>query len=538
MPNPNIKIARTTNLNGVSSAASELHKASLSFGKGITSACSLAMLMMALPAWANINPLEVNELIGQAVQTHPLIGSAIADEQAAAEGVTAAKLNLLPTPSIATTHDNNRGMVATATVRQYLWTGGQLTANINQAIYDEKAATAYIFEQQNTVAKNTIDIWQSYIYAIALQDLYLDNLARLAEFEAQMTRRVAQGVSARIELDLVKNRILQDQNSFQGAKEQQAIAEARLEQLIGQPINSTNAKVPMALLVRYAKEQSRPFAELAFGDVSETNPAVMRQRFQVEAARHEHKAQRASRYPSVYAQYSHDFYLEEGENNGQFSVGMSYSPGAGFSNLALARASEARVHSLLQTQEAARRTAMEAIQTQYQQFVSSRDQELSLTAAVAGAKIVTNSYRRQFIAGRKSWLEVLNAVRDESQYEQQLLQVQAQMVANFYKLQVDFGSMPWQQTNNGMMATPVSEFRAIAKLSDWLSVHTGTDDTPAARPDEFEEYFLADEEGFVLDEISIENLQNPTTRQATNFTLVTSPLGDDVTLENNLENNQ
>ena len=54
------------------------------------------------------------------------------------------------------------------------------------------------------------------------------------------------------------------------------------------------------------------------------------------------------------------------------------------------------------------------------------------------------SYERQFIAGRKNWLDVLNAAREESQYKQQLLQTQIQMVAAFYKLQIDLGQMPWQ----------------------------------------------------------------------------------------------
>ncbi|MFP3354870.1 TolC family protein, partial [Pseudoalteromonas sp. SIMBA_153] len=85
---------------------------------------------------------------------------------------------------------------------------------------------------------------------------------------------------------------------------------------------------------------------------------------------------------------------------------------AGFSNFALARASQAEVNSLVQNQEAARRNVIENIQVQYQQFVSAKDRETSLVAAVAGAQIVVSSYRRQFIAGRKSWLEVLNAVRE------------------------------------------------------------------------------------------------------------------------------
>lgn len=438
----------------------------------------LLLTLTALSAHA-INPMDVNEVLDKAVATHPLVGSAMADEQAAQEGVMAAKLNFLPTPNFSTGHDTNRGFVSKIAIRQTLWSGGQLTANVNQAIYDNKAATAHVYEQKNTVAKNTIDIWQSYVYAIALQDLYTQNLSRLAEFEAMMKRRVSQGVSAKIELDLVTNRILQDQHAFQAAQEQEKIAAARLEQMLGEPITKGGRSVPLAVLVRYAKEQSANFSELAFSDMSQTNPSVIRQRFAVEAARQQVKAQQAIRYPKVYAQYEHAYYHKEHKDEGDFSWGVNYDPGAGFSNLALERASQARVQSLVQTAEASRRTAMEAIQTQYQQFVSSRDQELSLITAVAGAQIVVNSYQRQFIAGRKSWLEVLNAVKEQSGYQQQLLQTQAQMVANFYKLQVDFGLMPWQDT---AFAAPTEEFHPYLQFRQWLDYQLKSEPEPFYEP--------------------------------------------------------
>ena len=69
----------------------------------------------------------------------------------------------------------------------------------------------------------TIEAWQSYITALSKQQVYYDNLQLLAEFEAMMQRRVSQGVSARIEMDLVTNRILQEQNAYQSAVEQQRI---------------------------------------------------------------------------------------------------------------------------------------------------------------------------------------------------------------------------------------------------------------------------------------------------------------------------
>lgn len=467
--------------------------------------CVAMFLVVATGAHAVVNPLDIDGLILRATDTHPLVNAARADELAAQEGVRAAKLNLWATPSVSAGHDSRDGLISTITVKQPVWTGGRLTANINQSIYDEKAATAHIFDQQNTVAKNTIDIWKSYIYAISLQELYTVNLKRLREFEAMMQRRVDQGVSARIELDLVKNRILQDYNAYQGALEQERVAGARLAQLIGESLGTKEYNVTMKMLTDYAKSQSADFENLVFHSSGASHPSVVRQHYQVEAAKQQAKSQSASRYPNLYVQYQHIFKLEDKSNKGEFSAGLSYDPGAGFSNMALARASEARAQSLIQSQEAARRNVMEGLQTQYQEFISAKDKERSLLSAIDGAQIVVDSYGRQFIAGRKSWLEVLNAVRELSDYQKQLLEVQSQMVASFYKLQVDFGAMPWQKGHKSL-TEPVAEFRPYRNFVDWIQTGKAkfkrkpSDDKQT--PDELAEWTL-DETAFAEDESDI-----------------------------------
>ena len=406
------------------------------------------IVAMIMPVYADVNPLNIDELILKATDTHPLVNAARADELAAQEGVHAAKLSLWATPSINAGYDIDDGAISTITIRQPLWTGGKLTANINRSIYDEKAATAYIYDQQNTVAKNTIDVWQSYIYAIALQELYTANLERLREFEAMMGRRVEQGVSAKIELDLIKNRILKDYNSYQGALEQERVAGARLAQLVGDNLGTKKYDITLKKLTDYAKTQSASFEALVFKNSGASHPSVVRQFYQVESAKQEVKSQNASRYPTVYAQYQHTFKLE---------------------NMALARASQARAQSLMQSQEAARRNVMESLQTQYQAFLSAKDKERSLVSAIEGAQIVVDSYGRQFIAGRKTWLEVLNAVRELSDYQRQLLEVQAQMVASFYKLQVDFGAMSWQRGHQSI-TEPTTEFRPYREFNNWVDI--------------------------------------------------------------------
>lgn len=429
----------------------------------------LMSIYWTIPAQATINNIQVDNLIVQAIETHPLVKSARASQQATTEGVNAAKLNILPTPSVSSGYDNDNDFVSQFTLRQPLWTGGKLTANVNQAIFDDKAAVEYIHEQQNLIAKTTIGAWKGYIQAVAQQDIHIETLNQLNDFEASMQRRVKQGVSARIELDLVTNRILQEQNAYQAAVEQQRISVARLEQIIGEKIaqNSASTLPDIKILANQVKQQATNFEKMAFDPTSFYNPTVIKERFQVESAKQEVKAQQAGRYPTLYAQYEHAYYHEDKSNEGQFSIGLNYDPGAGFSNLALARASQAQVESLIQNQEAAQRSVIEDIQVKYQQFVSARDRETSLVAAVAGAQIVVSSYQRQFIAGRKSWLEVLNAVRELSDYQVQLVQTRATLLESFYSLQVDFGVMQWQDFSYNRQ--PVTLFRPLDPVKAWLN---------------------------------------------------------------------
>ena len=161
-----------------------------------------------MTAQAAVTNLQVDGLIAQAIQTHPLVGSAKANQQATTEGINAAQLNLLPTPSVSSGYDRDHDFVSQVTIRQPLWTGGKLTADVNQAIFDDKAAVEYIYEQQNLVAKTTIDAWQSYIQAIAKQDLHAESLKELNDFEAMMQRRVNQGAVSYTHLTLPTKRIV------------------------------------------------------------------------------------------------------------------------------------------------------------------------------------------------------------------------------------------------------------------------------------------------------------------------------------------
>lgn len=496
---------------------------SIIFMKTLASSMALVMATtFGTSAKANQSDAQINALISQAVASHPLVGAAVADKMAAAEGITAAKLNLLPTPSISAGYDANNDLVTQAVIRQPLWTGGRLTAAVNQAIMDDKAAQESVYIRQNEVAKNTIDAWKSYVTAAALQKLHLENIDNMTGFEEMMKRRVAQGVSASIELDLVRNRILLEQNAYHASKEQRRIAAARLQQIIGKPI-AENALVidNLAQAVQQVKGKSATFEQMAFDNISYYNPNVVKAAYEIAAAQEEYVAQKANNYPSVYAQYQYSYDHGDHQDNSSLRLAMNYEPGAGFSNLALNRASRSRIDSLVKSQEAARRTVIENIQNQYQQFVSSQDKERLLIATVEGAKLVVASNERLFKAGRKDWTEVLNSIRELNSNRQELVQIRTNILATFYQLQVEFGLMPWQQFQQNRLPTP-----AFSPLDEAKSLLERSTDNQQPKP-----YDLPK----LVPQSTIQQLDNKQTdSQQANKPSVKKPLN---TLSKSLKNN-
>lgn len=284
-----------------------------------------------------------------------------------------------------------------------------------------------------------------------------------------MQRRVQQGVSARIELELIENRIFQEKNNYYASEEQQKIAAARLEQIVGQPISKGGSmSIPdLGVLVRQARIDSAGFEEKAFNHVSFYNPTVVKSAYEIASAKEAVKIQRAALYPEVYLNFDYDYYHKDDRDDTEVSIGASYSPGAGFSNYAKTRASQAQVASLNKSREAARRSVMEDIQTQYEQYVHTKNQEAALVAEIAGDQKVLDSYRRQFKAGRKSWLEVLNQVREMSNNKAALVQTRAEMLGAFYNLQIAFGEMPWQEFQQNR--EPTVPFHPIQPLRELVS---------------------------------------------------------------------
>jgi adhesin transport system outer membrane protein len=67
---------------------------------------------------------------------------------------------------------------------------------------------------------------------------------------------------------------------------------------------------------------------------------------------------------------------------------------------------------------------------------------VALDKSVQGSRAVLESYGRQFTAGRKTWQDLMNAVRELAQNQYNLVDAHATMVSAMYRLQIRTGQSP------------------------------------------------------------------------------------------------
>lgn len=361
---------------------------------------------------------SLRAMIERAVETHPSIAAASATARAAGAEVRAARWQRFPSFSVEGLLLDQPGnaMQAQAIVDQPLWTGGRISGSINRADAREDAALAAYDEAVLTIALSTaqaffeVHRWRERA-AILSQSLEQHN-----RMVATMERRYAQEVSPLSDLELARSRALQIEQQIYQARAQEGAASSRLRELVGDPFLAIG-DVP-----------SIPQAWPVFGDEDITaqvlaySPALKRLRFDAQAVDAEARIARASILPQLSGQYSYS-------NTFGHRVGLvlkAQSDG-GFSRFAAADAARERVQaSELQIASGER-------QLRDQTFALLREYE-SATARLAGsqaasgsAQRVMESYMRQFTSGRRTWLDVMNAVREATAAETDV--VEARMSA-------------------------------------------------------------------------------------------------------------
>lgn len=423
--------------------------------KGPSLLAILSWLLGALPAWAQtgvsqpgVEPLTVEALYAAVNQTHPLMQAARLEAQAGVIDVSAIERQRWPALS-AVLESNTGNTTSRPTqslrVQQNLWDGGLVASRVSEAENQVVIGQFKVQLQQRQLFLQITNAWQTLLAAHARVRVAEKTLDRLQGFKVQMQRRVDAEASSSIDLVLANSRQLQTQVELDAAQRNLKVALLKLEQLSGE----VNLRQRLPTVASFPSLRSAaPFVEQLqqtdWNASAASAPAVQIARSDVISAQNRLRIKEAERWPQLYVRV--DQPLGHPTLNANHSAvifaGMSYTPGAGFANVVEAQALATRVAKSEQSVVAAMKDIQETLQNDREEFLNAYAQISALEKSVSGSGMVLASFERQFQANRKTWLDLLNQVRELAQNEYALVDAQASLVGARLRLEINMNQNP------------------------------------------------------------------------------------------------
>lgn len=342
-----------------------------------------------------------------AATTHPLVDAAEAEADALGSEYRGARWQRYPSLSLealAATRGSSLadqdGLAVNAVVEQPIWSGGRIDSEIDRARASLRAGEDRVDEAQRDIVLRVVQAYYEYVLASERYGVLESSLEQHNELLAAIGRRVDQQVSPRADLTLGQSRTAQVELDLATTLEARDSAVVRLRELTGGvAVDPTLPPPGMADLL--------PAEEIALADALACSPRLAALTDLIDVAEANKDVARAQLWPQVLLQ------LSQNEITGaRAAVVLRSQFGNGLSQLAAIDTSDARIQRALAEFGEAERRLREQLRRDYVLVRAARARiEAGALAADAAAEII-ESYQRQFIAGRRSWLDVMNATRE------------------------------------------------------------------------------------------------------------------------------
>ena len=386
----------------------------------------------------------LERLISEVAARNPRIRSQSAAATAASYDVAAARWQFFPAPAVqAETSGEDRQLIAS--VSQPIYSFGRLESDLKAAKARANLANVRVEEAQYVLSFRVLDLFGQLLSTSRSLEVFRQDVTRLSALEEMIGRRVAAGVSAPVDLNLVLTRIRQSENNILSLTARQNAALAGLSELLGAPLTMDNIVLPTTpaqtlsdapAVVQDPVEQSLSYS-----------PVLKRARCDVELANIDSARALNAIKPTLYGKF------EQRIDDGRYDTsafpasrvlfGLQYSFGSGLSSLSRVGAARAQAEGAQLSLDAAREDVRASVRTDLETRDAASRLAESLRLNLITQEETFGSYNRLFLAGRRSWLDVLNVVREVTENERALAEAEVQYLLSDYRLQLQTGQIRW-----------------------------------------------------------------------------------------------
>jgi adhesin transport system outer membrane protein len=229
---------------------------------------------------------------------------------------------------------------------------------------------------------------------------------------------------------LTDGRLAQTRAQLQSVVVQADTARLRLQQLAG-----TTGSV--TLKTESERVLAVESATAALDTAIQRSPAVRRLKAAVRVQEADVLERKADLLPELYARAEYQIgsaSIAGAPDSQRLFVGLQSRFGAGLSSLSGIEASENKVGVARAEVESAERTLAEQVLSDWAQMATLKVRQAELEESLQSSRDTAQAWDRQFLAGRKTWVEVMNMARELAQAETELADVLAVRVLVSWRL--------------------------------------------------------------------------------------------------------
>lgn len=388
---------------------------------------ALAMLAgaaKAQPSWT------FEQVLQSALSSHPTLQGKRSAQAAARAEQDGAEWQRYPALSVESAQANsgNSGLVR---IEQPLWTGGRITAGINAAGSRHDAAGAALEEEKLNLSLRVIAAYTEAIRQQARQQHATSGVAEHEKLLGMIRRRVEQEVSSLTDQRLAESRTYQAVNDQSAATQALNNSLAQLTQLAGKSVVEISA-LEMSELAAPVGLHAVLSQALLY------SPVLRRLTYDEEAANADIAYKRSAYMPQLVLR------LEKNMgpmNDSRAMLVLLAQPGAGLSAMSGVDAAIAKREAVQMAREAAERDTRERVTLDWNEWAAARLRLENASQSRTMSTEVFESYTRQYVIGRKTWIDVLNAVREATQSQFALEDARAQVIAASLRLSAQSGTL-------------------------------------------------------------------------------------------------
>ena len=353
------------------------------------------------------NPLV--DAAAKAVSQNPQVLAQLAEVAALESELSAAKWQRAPNLSaevLATTGGSSiadqDGLAFNVALEQPIWAGGGIGAGVDAARAGRNVGESALRQIRYDIVVGIASAYFEALAASGRAKALEAGLADMATLVASIERRVEREVSPAADLVLARSRVTQLEVDLASAREQGENALLRLQELVGDRVlPPAMPDVDLAMDV--------PIEALALDEIMSCSPALERSQREVDLASARADVTKSALWPQLLVQ------LSQNELTGaRAALVLRWQSGNGLSQFAANDAAKARVDRAIALLGQADQEARRRISAEYVLLRSSQRRAEAGLLAVEAADALQASYQRQFVAGRRSWLDVLNAAREKT----------------------------------------------------------------------------------------------------------------------------